>query len=163
MMSGTAKHISLNAALENMSFELDRLAQKTLALDEALGEAIGSPDAAGALPLDLLQDVDLVRQSADCLRIVMGNLVKMSGTAPQPPDFLETRAVIDGVYLPALRDRVVAAPDVPVERVAGMGDWIDICRPHLDGVISARATALRREFRLPFCGSCSLPDPKASR
>ncbi|MEM6587124.1 MAG: hypothetical protein AAF641_01655 [Pseudomonadota bacterium] len=125
-MAELDKRVSLNTTLENMSQELDRLAQKALALDEALGEAISAQNTNGALPVTLMQEVDLVRQSADCLRIVMGNLVKITGTKTQPPSFLETEAVIDGVYLSALRDRVVAAQAVqrPVEK--GADDWIDL-------------------------------------
>ena len=126
MMSGTAKHISLNAALENMSFELDRLAQKTLALDEALGEAIGSPDAAGALPLDLLQEEDLVRQSADCLRILVNNLAEATRSSPKPPETVSAQVVTKGVYLSAIRDRVTAAPAVESIEMDDLEDWIDL-------------------------------------
>ncbi|MEM7731715.1 MAG: hypothetical protein AAF280_02900 [Pseudomonadota bacterium] len=109
-----------------MSRELDMLAQRALALDEALGEAIGSSDAACGLPVALMQDVDLVRQSADCLRIVMGNLVKIAASAPQPPDLLEASAVVDGVYLAALSDRVVAVDHATPDMRNGAGDWIDL-------------------------------------
>lgn len=125
-MTGADKTISFNAALENMSQELDTLTQKTVALDEAIGDAIAAPDARSVLPVTLMQDVDLVRQSADCLRIVMRNLAKITETTPQPPDKLETAAVIDGVYLAALRDRFVAAQTVPRDYHDDLEDWIDM-------------------------------------
>lgn len=125
-MTGADKTISFNAALENVSQELDALTQKAVALDEAIGAAIAAPDASSAFPVTLMQDVDLVRQSADCLRIVMRNLVEITETGPQPPDVLQAAAVIDGVYLAALRDRVLAAQSLQVEGQEDLGDWIDM-------------------------------------
>ncbi len=118
--------MSFVAALENMSQELDTLTRKAVALDEAMGDAVASHDATQAFPVALMQDVDLVRQSADCLRIIMRNLIKITETAPRPPDTLDRAAVVDGVYLSALRDRVVAAQAMQTDPRDDPGDWIDM-------------------------------------
>lgn len=125
-MTEPRQRIAFHSALENISLELDTLAKKTHAIDEALGAAIGNADAAGALPVTLTQDVDLVRQSADCLRIIMANLAQSTQATPQPPSHLDTQAVIAGVYLAALRDRVSAAPDAQMDHLKDVSDWFEM-------------------------------------
>ena len=125
-MAGSGPTIALHLALENVAFEVDILARKALAIDEAMGEAISATDTLDMLPLELTQDVDLMRQSTDCVHILLRNLATITEEAGTPPDFVEAEAVTKGVYLSAIRDRVTARPVAPKENVEEQGDWIDL-------------------------------------
>lgn len=118
--------ITMHLALENVAHEVDILARKALAIDEAMGEAISATDAVEALPLELTQDVDLMRQSADCVHILINNLASITAKAGRAPDFVEAAAVTKGVYLSAIRDRVAAAPPVAPKEEEDHGEWIDL-------------------------------------
>lgn len=125
-MDGSDLTIGLQVALENVSHELGILARKALAIDEAMGDAISGEDALEALPLELTQDVDLMRQSADCLHILLDNLATITGASPQPPAQVSVSAVTRGVYLSAIRERVTATPKVNAAPPQDLGEWIDL-------------------------------------
>ena len=125
-MVGTGHTIALHLALENVAHEVDILARKALAIDDAMGAAISSEDAVELLPLELTQDVDLMRQSTDCVHILLRNLATITQEAGTPPDFVDAEAVTKGVYLSAIRDRVTSKPAAPKDREEELGDWIDL-------------------------------------
>lgn len=120
--------IALQSALENASQELERLAQKALAIDEAMGDAIAEADALEALPLELTQDVDLMRQSADCLHVLLSNLAALTAASSRSPEQVEVEveAVTQGVYLSAIRNRIATPAPVTPVKVEETEDWIDL-------------------------------------
>ncbi|MEL7011785.1 MAG: hypothetical protein AAFO72_00750 [Pseudomonadota bacterium] len=118
--------IALHRVLENMAREVGILAQKAYAIDEAMGDAICATNALEALPLELTQDVDLMRQSADCVTILLRNLATMTADGAHLEDRLDAAALTKGVYLSAIRDRVIAAPIIPKTVVEDQGDWVDL-------------------------------------
>ena len=125
-MADAGPTIALHRVLENMAREVGILAQKAYAIDEAMGDAICTADALEALPLELTQDVDLMRQSADCVNILLSNLATMTAGASHPSDLLDAATLTKGVYLSAIRDRVIAAPVIPKAAQADQGEWIDL-------------------------------------
>ena len=125
-MADAGPTIALHCVLENMAREVDILAQKAFAIDEAIGDAICTADALEALPLELTQDVDLMRQSAECVTILLKNLATMTVDGPYPADRLDAAALTEGVYLSAIRDRVIAAPVIPKDVPENHGEWIDL-------------------------------------
>jgi len=125
-MSESGRTLAMHSVLENGAHEVSILARKAYAIDEAMGDAICAVDAMEALPLELTQDVDLMRQSADCVNILLNNLAKITSDAPQPPEFLDADALTKGVYLSSIRNRVTAAPVVSKAVHAEQGEWIDL-------------------------------------
>ena len=95
-----ADPVPLKDILANLAREMEIVARKAGAIDEAVGDMIvDGPDAMEAIPVALLQDVDLLRQTADCLYILIDNL----GHA-QTCDCTVAREVAGhGVYLDRLR------------------------------------------------------------
>lgn len=118
--------LEMHRVLENVAHEVSILANKAHAIDEAMGDAICAVDALEALPLELTQDVDLMRQSADCVNILLCNLAKITADAPQPPEYLDAEALTKGVYLSSIRNRVTAAKIGPKALPADQGEWIDL-------------------------------------
>ena len=126
LTKAASENIAVNRVLVNVAREVDILARKAHQIDEAMGDAICAAAALEALPLELTQDVDLMRQSADCVHIMLSNLAEIAGQGDEMPDEVDTLALTKGVYLSAIRERVIArassAPSAPVER----GEWIDL-------------------------------------
>ncbi len=117
--------MALHEALENVAREVDILARKAHQIDEAMGDAICAGDTADALPLALTQDVDLMRQSADCLHILLNNLAEIAAGSNDARVQVEAEDVTQGVYLTAIRTRVGGAPAPAPVAPAGQ-DWIDL-------------------------------------
>lgn len=92
------EQIPLAAMLSNTAQLLDVLSAKAAEIDEAVGDWLVSGDGARP-PLVLLQDVDLLRQSVDCLRILAGNLARQDLN----DCVISVADVVDGIYLESIR------------------------------------------------------------
>ncbi|MEQ9258176.1 MAG: hypothetical protein RIG84_03665 [Roseovarius sp.] len=94
--------IDLSVVLTNTAAELEHLAMKASEIDEAVGDMLvsGGQGMAG-LPMVLLQDVDLLRQTVDCLQILMNNIARQGACACG----VSSSAVAEGIYLEAVRKR----------------------------------------------------------
>ncbi|WP_428925840.1 hypothetical protein [Marinibacterium sp. SX1] len=92
--------IPLDVALRNISNELARLSAIAANVDEAMGDVIVKIGDGDTEHQAALQDVDLLRQSLDCLVVLMGNLADQQdvSTGVLPAH------VGEGVYLRDLRD-----------------------------------------------------------
>ncbi|MEL6314595.1 MAG: hypothetical protein AAFQ60_11180, partial [Pseudomonadota bacterium] len=58
--------------------------------------------------------------------ILLKNLATMTADGPYPADRLDAAALTKGVYLSAIRDRVIAAPVIPKVVPENHGEWIDL-------------------------------------
>lgn len=96
-MAGT---LVLDTILANVADELRAMAVAARSIDEAAGDMVarGPADAA---PAAVLQEVDRVRQSLDCLHILMENLAR----AGCGRGAVAVADAADGVYLEAIRKR----------------------------------------------------------
>jgi len=89
--------VPLSTVLAGTAAELAAIADRAVALDEAFGDMIA---AAGDHP-DLrrgaasLQEIDRLRQTADCLRILAGNLAQL----PLADIHVPAGATGKGIYL----------------------------------------------------------------
>lgn len=92
------ERIQLSAVLSNTAQLLDVLSSKAVEIDEAVGDWLVSGDGARP-PLVLLQDVDLLRQSVDCLRILASNLARQNLDEFSIP----VADIVDGIYLESIR------------------------------------------------------------
>ena len=90
--------ISLAAVLSNTAKLLEVLSAKAAEIDEAVGDWLVSGDGTRP-PLVLLQDVDLLRQSVDCLRILTGNLARQD----LKDCVISVADAVDGIYLESIR------------------------------------------------------------
>jgi len=90
--------IALETVLANIAGELERLTARAQRLDEAVGEMLvaGSGPAPRAA---LLQDMDLLRQSLDCMQVLMHNLSRETDGGAA----VSAAGAARGVYLAALR------------------------------------------------------------
>lgn len=118
--------MSLQAALENVAVELDIIARKSFEIDEAMGKAIDGAGTVDEIPLEVTQNVDLVRQSADCMHIVMNNISALTGDTSELPEQVEKEDVIRGVYLGSIRDRMLSKRVVEERRLQDQEGWIDL-------------------------------------
>lgn len=99
--SVTAK-ITLSAVLANVAAELEQLALKASEIDDAVGDVLASrSDEGGGIPVVLLQDVDLLRQTLDCLQILVSNISQQQDCEGS----VCSSVVAEGVYLGAVRQR----------------------------------------------------------
>lgn len=92
------ERIPLTAMLLNTAQLLEVLSAKAAEIDEAVGDWLVSGDGSRP-PLVLLQDVDLLRQSVDCLRILAGNLARQD----LEDCVVSVAEAIDGIYLESIR------------------------------------------------------------
>lgn len=98
MSVGCEDRMPLAKVLANTAQLLESLSAKATEIDEAVGDWLVSGDGARP-PLALLQDVDMMRQSVDCLRILTANLSRqdLDGCVISVPD------TVNGVYLESIR------------------------------------------------------------
>jgi hypothetical protein len=95
-----ADAVPLKDVLINLSREMETVARKAGAIDEAVGDMIvDGSEAMEAIPVALLQDVDLLRQTADCLHILIDNLAHAQSCDCTVPRAAAGR----GVYLDRLQ------------------------------------------------------------
>jgi hypothetical protein len=118
--------LTLSSVLENVARELEILARKAHQIDEAMGDAICAGDSVDSLPLALTQDVDLMRQSADCLHILLSNLARITTQIDTLATDLDTTSMTQGVYLSGMRSRVGASVEMTSFVSADRGDWLDL-------------------------------------
>lgn len=92
--------IPLDVTLTNISSELARLSSIAAHVDEVMGDVIMRLGPNDQEHLNALQDVDLLRQSLDCLVVLMKNISEQQdvSTGVLPED------VGEGVYLRDLRE-----------------------------------------------------------
>lgn len=92
--------IPLDVTLNNIATELARLSAIASQFDEVMGDAVMKLGPSGHEHMNALQDVDLLRQSLDCLVVLMKNIAEQqdvsSGVLPEN--------VGEGVYLRDLRE-----------------------------------------------------------
>lgn len=98
MTAGEEERIPLASVLSNTAQLLEVLSDKATEIDEAVGDWLVSGDGTRP-PLALLQDVDLLRQSVDCLRILTANLARQ-GLADCT---ISVPEAVDGIYLESIR------------------------------------------------------------
>lgn len=98
--------IPMRTVLHNTSTEVERLARIATVLDEVVGDLIAETDPAQRDRLALLQDVDLLRQSLDCLGVLMRNLAD----CPDQTGTVLPEKAGTGVYLHDLRMACLAPP-----------------------------------------------------
>lgn len=96
--------IPLDVTLRNISNELARLSAIAANVDDVLGSAIGNSVGASNDHSTALQDVDLLRQSLDCLVVLVGNIANQDDIGAG----VISREVGEGVYLRDLRDACLA-------------------------------------------------------
>ncbi|MEQ8877238.1 MAG: hypothetical protein RIC49_12585 [Phycisphaerales bacterium] len=98
MSAAEDNRIPLASVLSNTAQLLEVLAEKAAEIDEAVGDWLVSCDGTRP-PLALLQDVDLMRQSVDCLRILTSNLARqdLENCVISAPE------AVDGIYLESIR------------------------------------------------------------
>ncbi|MAC76896.1 MAG: hypothetical protein CML66_02400 [Rhodobacteraceae bacterium] len=92
--------IPFDATLRNIANELARLSAIAANVDEVMGDVIVKMGANDQEHVTALQDVDLLRQSLDCLVVLMGNLAEQQDVSLG----VHTHEVGEGVYLRDLRD-----------------------------------------------------------
>ena len=98
--------IALGDILANTARELEALASKTSAIDEMVGDMlVTGSGATSPPPVALLQDVDLLRQSVDCLHILLHNLSQGQACAC----VVSRDAAANGVYLERVRKACLGA------------------------------------------------------
>ncbi|WP_422027195.1 hypothetical protein [Roseovarius sp.] len=90
--------IPLASVLSNTAQLLEVLSDKAAEIDEAVGDWLVSGDGTRP-PLALLQDVDLMRQSVDCLRILTANLARQDLEDCN----ISVVEAVDGIYLESIR------------------------------------------------------------
>lgn len=97
-------HIPLNIMLRNMSNEIARLSAIAANVDHVMGDVVKSMQFNDAEHQSALQDVDLLRQSLDCLAVLLSN------TADQQDVVKGVLSDVagEGVYLRDLRDACLA-------------------------------------------------------
>ena len=108
-MTKRTGELRLGHVLANAAREMEAMAAKASMIDEAVGDLLVDYNG-GRLPVALLQDVDLLRQSVDCIQILIGNLSRQElGDCLVCPELAG-----EGVYLEAIRkgclDRYGAKP-----------------------------------------------------
>lgn len=92
--------IDLTRVLANAARELEAMHARADRLDEAVGDLLVTAGGAGAKPdAALLQDMDLLRQSLDCMHVLMRNLAREAAGA----SMVSRNSLADGVYLEAFR------------------------------------------------------------
>ena len=113
----TEDKIVLGELVANMAGELARLSTTAGRLDEEIGH--GMESGPGRRPsTELIQEVDLLRQSIECIATLTGNLAQQ----PLPQVAVSSAEVAAGVYLGDLRDACLgtgAAPE-PAETATHM-------------------------------------------
>lgn len=92
--------IPLDVALTNISSELARLSGIAAHVDETMGDVIVRLGPDDQEHLHALQDVDLLRQSLDCLVVLMKNISEQEEIS----NGILTEDVGEGVYLRDLRE-----------------------------------------------------------
>ncbi|KZY38701.1 hypothetical protein A3731_39885 [Roseovarius sp. HI0049] len=90
--------IPLASVLSNTAQLLEVLSAKAAEIDEAVGDWLVSGDGTRP-PLALLQDVDLMRQSVDCLRILTANLARQD----LDDCIVSVPEAVEGIYLESIR------------------------------------------------------------
>lgn len=104
--AGPAREVPLNGILENTGRELARLARMAGGIDDHIGELLLHPELAAMLSREILQDVDNLRQSVDCLHRLVTNLA-----ARGPADAsICAGAAVEGVYLESIRTACLPEP-----------------------------------------------------
>ena len=107
MREPTDTTVSLKLVLANTAQELERLAAKASGIDEVVGDMLVA--GKGARPsVALLQDVDLLRQSVDCMQILIENLAREQICDCQVP----ADGAMQGIYLESIRKACVVAAAV---------------------------------------------------
>ncbi len=101
MTSSSGEQLLLRDVLANAARELETLATKASGIDEAVGDMLVHAGGETRLPVALLQDVDVLRQSLDCMQILIGNLANHGSCDCGIPNSDAAR----GVYLAAIKKR----------------------------------------------------------
>lgn len=98
--------IPMKTVLANTAQEIERLARVANAVDETVADLVAAPGPATPDQVERLQSVDLLRQSLECLGVLMRNLAEAeSGETTVAP---ETAG--HGLFLRDLRDACLSAP-----------------------------------------------------
>lgn len=97
--------IPLDATLGNIANELARLSAIAAMVDETMGDVIVKMGLNDQEHVTALQDVDLLRQSLDCLAVLVNNLAGQQELSMG----VHTGEAGEGVYLRDLRDACLAS------------------------------------------------------
>lgn len=92
--------IPLDITLRNISNELARLSAIAANVDDVMGDVITKIGPNDAAHQSTLQDVDLLRQSLECLVVLLGNLADQQDVSMG----VHAGNAGEGVYLRDLRD-----------------------------------------------------------
>lgn len=98
--------IPMQTVLQNTATEVERLTRIATVLDEVVGDLIAEAEPAQRDRFAVLQDVDLLRQSLDCLAVLMRNLAR----CPDQTGTVLPEKAGSGVYLHDLRMACLAPP-----------------------------------------------------
>jgi len=97
-MTENLSGVQLGRVLANAAREVEVMAVKASKIDEAIGDMLVNCSAFGP-QITLLQEVDMLRQSVDCIQILIDNLSRQElGDCQICPE-----QVGEGVYLEAIR------------------------------------------------------------
>ena len=103
VQKNTELYIAASTALQNLTSELKRISEMANEVDNAVGEMIelgtNSP-----VPVALLQKVDLLRQSTNCLERFATNFATQSMCDHK----LGVEVLADGIYLDDMRRALTA-------------------------------------------------------
>lgn len=91
--------ISLISILENAGNELGRLTSMAEAIDDHVGDLLSDPNFSGGVSFTLLQDVDRLRQSIDCMRNLVFNIAGSGFTDKE----VSVAAMSKNIYLQSMR------------------------------------------------------------